>query len=412
MRIPFFRPDLTESEISGVADTLRSGWITTGEKTKLFEKRLRETVFSEPDENKGLICLNSATAAEELNLRIWGIRGGDEVLVPAYTYTATAAAAVHCGAKVRFVDIRKDGDPVTHAPEMDYEALHGEISEKTKAVIPVDYGGIMCDYDRLYSVIDERKDLFRPAEDDGTLAGHTSHALQAALGRPAVIADSAHAVGSVRRAGDRLLSSAELADFSSFSFHAVKNLTTAEGGFAAWKHGELYRLYSLMSLHGQSRDAAAKTPGNWEYDILGPWYKCNMTDIAASIGLAQLDRYPEMLGRRREIVRQYDGMCDRLGLFHLNHTGENHRSNCHLYPVRIPGIGEETRNDLNRKLADLGVETNVHYKPLPMMTAYRDAGKAFPNSYDYYRNLITLPLYSAMTEDEAAYVCKCVRAVL
>lgn len=410
--IPFYRPDITDSEISEVADTLRSGWITTGAKTKLFEARLRNIAFSALDKKDSLICLNCSTAAEELNLRIWGIAPGDEVLVPAYTYTATASAAIHCGASVRFVDIQKDGDPVTHAPEMDYSALHAAITEKTKAVIPVDYGGVMCDYEKIYSVVSDKRDRFRPVEDEGTLIGHTNHVLQSSLARLAVISDSAHAFGSVKRVGDSWLSSAELADFSSYSFHAVKNLTTAEGGFAAWKHGELYSLYSLLSLHGQSRDAASKTPGSWEYDIIGPWYKYNMTDIAASMGLAQLDRYPNMLKRRREIVRQYDSMCDHMGLFHLKHMGENHQSNCHLYPIRIPGIGEETRNDLIHKLANMGIETNVHYRPLPMMTAYKDAQKAYPNSYDYYKNLITLPLYSLLTDDDVTYICQCVKAIL
>lgn len=410
--IPFYRPDITDSEISEVADTLRSGWITTGKKTRLFEKRLGDVVFAASDKRDRLICLNCATSAEEMNLRVWGISPGDEVLVPAYTYTATASAAVHCGASVRFVDIQKDGDPVTHAPEMDYSALHAAITQTTKAVIPVDYGGMMCDYARLYSVVSDKNACFRPVDYEGTPISRTNHILQSSLGRVAIISDSAHAFGSVKRVGDRWFSSAELADFSSYSFHAVKNLTTAEGGFAAWKHGELYPLYTLLSLHGQSKDAASKTPGNWEYDIIGPWYKCNMTDVTASIGLAQLDRYPSMQKRRREIVGQYDSMCDRLGLFRLNHIGDNHRSNCHLYPIRIPGIGEETRNDLIRKLADRGVETNVHYKPLPMMTAYKDVRKAFPNSYDYYKNLITLPLYSKLTDDEVAYICQCIKVVL
>lgn len=410
--IPFFRPDITDIEISEVSGTLRSGWITTGEKTRLFEKRLHNVVFTSLNSKNNLICLNCATSAEELNLRVWGVSTGDEVLVPAYTYTATASAAIHCGASVRFVDIQKDGDPVTHAPEMDYSALYEEITDKTKAVIPVDYGGIMCDYEQLFSVVSARKDLFHPVDDEDTLICHTNHVLQSSLGRVAVISDSAHAFGSSKRVGDKWLSSAELADFSSYSFHAVKNLTTAEGGFAAWKHGDLYSLYSLLSLHGQSKDAALKTPGNWEYDILGPWYKYNMTDVTASIGLAQLYRYPNMLQRRKEIVSQYDSMCDRLGLFHLNHTGENHQSNCHLYPIRIPGIDEETRNDLIRKLAGRGVETNVHYKPLPMMTAYKEARENYPNSYDYYRNLITLPLYSVLTDDEVIYICESLKAVL
>ena len=410
--IPFFRPDITEAEIVEAADTLRSGWITTGKKTKLFEKRLQETVFPSSGKAGSLICLNSATAAEELNLRVWGIRPGDEVIVPAFTYTATASAAIHCGATIRLIDIQKDGDPDTHAPEMDYNALHETITEKTKAVIPVDYGGILCDYETICAIVSDRKESFCPVADDETMLGHTNHVLQSLLGRVAVVADSAHALGAYKRIRDKWVSSAELADFTSYSLHAVKNLTTAEGGIAAWKQEDLYPLYSLLSLHGQDRSAESKTFGNWEYDIIGPWFKYNMTDLAASVGLGQLKRLSDMQKRREEIVGQYDSMCERLGLIHLNHTGVNHRSNCHLYPVRIPGINEEMRNNLIQKLAEKGVETNVHYKPLPMLTAYRDERKHFPNSYNYYQNLITLPLYSLLTDDEVMYICECIQTVL
>ena len=415
-RIPFFRPDLTELEIAEAADVLRSGWITTGEKTKLLETRLQSLLFHhDRGKDRCLICLNSATAAEEMNLRVWGIRPGDEVLLPAFTYTATASAAIHCGAVVRFVDIQKDGDPATHAPEMDYDRMSEMLTEKTKAVIPVDYAGILCHYEKIHSAVSARRALFHPIEEDGTVLGSVNHRNQTSLGRIAVISDSAHALGSVRKQEGKQLSSAEMADFASYSFHAVKNLTTAEGGAAVWRQGDLYQQYSLLANHGQSRDAGSKSDGNWEYDIIGPWYKYNMTDVAAAIGLGQLQRYTSMLERRREIVKRYDEMCDRMGLFHLNHTGKDHQSNCHLYPVRVPGIGEEKRNDLIRALAGLGVQTNVHYKPLPMMTAYQtgqDVREAFPNSYDYYRNLITLPLYSTLTDDSVEYICNSVRTVL
>lgn len=378
-QIPFFRPDISEAEITEVADTLRSGWITTGQKTKLLEEGLRNLIFHDMD--GCLVCLNSATAAEELNLRVLGIEPGDEVIVPAYTYTATAAAAIHCGATVRFIDIQKDGDPVAHAPEMDYEQLEAAITEKTKAIIPVDYGGLLCDYGKLRDIVSGKEDIF-------------------------IVSDSAHALGAVRRYNGKWCSSAEMADFASFSFHAVKNFTTAEGGAAAWRNGVDKKTYQLLSNHGQDRG------DSWEYDIIGPWYKYNMTDVAASIGLGQLKRYPEMLEKRREIVRRYDEMCERIGLFHLIHTGEDHRGNCHLYPIRIPGIDVEKRDDIIRRLAGMGVQTNVHFKPLPMMTAYKELSGGigmFPNSYDYYRNLITLPLYSLLTDDEVSYICECVR---
>ena len=391
--ISFSPPDISELEVAEVADALRSGWITTGPRTKELEKRLADYCHTSRQ-----VCLNSGTAAEELNLRVLGVGPGDEVIVPAYTYTATASAAIHCGARVVFVDIQKDGDPVTHSPEMDYDAVEQAINERTKAIIPVDLGGIMCDYEKLFQVIDAKRSLFHP-----------SNPIQEQLGRVVVISDCAHALGATRHGK----MAGEVADFTSFSFHAVKNFTTAEGGAATWNFpgvddDVLYKQYQLYSLHGQNKDALAKTKlGAWEYDIIGPWYKCNMTDVMAAIGLRQLDRYPQMLERRKEIIAKYDAMCDELGVFHLNHYGEDYTSSGHLYLTRIPGIDEKTRNEIIEKLAERGVATNVHYKPLPMMTAYKAYGwkiEDFPNAYDYYRNLITLPLHTKLSDEDVEYV--------
>ena len=392
--IQFSPPDISELEVQEVADALRSGWITTGPKTKELERRLAEYFHTEK-----AVCLNSATAAEELNFRILGIGEGDEVIVPSYTYTASASAAIHAGAKVVFADIQKDGDPVSQSPEMDYEAIASLITEKTKAVVPVDFGGIPCDYDRLSAVLEEKKSLFRPGSE-----------IQEAIGRVAVVADSAHAVGASRKGK----MCGEIADFTSFSFHAVKNLTTAEGGCSVWRKikgfdsDRLYHQYQLLSLHGQSKDALTKSGrGTWEYDIVGPWYKCNMTDVAAALGLAQFERYPQLEARRREIAGIYDRMCDELGVFHLNHSGESYESSYHLYVVRIPGIGVRKRNEIIVRLAEEGISTNVHYKPLPMMTAYKKLGfdiEDFPNAYDYYRNLITLPLHTKLSDEDVEYI--------
>jgi dTDP-4-amino-4,6-dideoxygalactose transaminase len=399
--ILFSPPDMTEAEIAGVAEVLRSGWITTGPKTKELERRMAKYCHT-----KKQVCLNSATAAEELNLRILGVGLGDEVIVPAYTYTASASAAIHCGATVIFVDSQKDGDPITHVPEMDYNAVEAAITERTKAIIAVDLGGIMCDYDRIYQAAENKKYLFK-----------ASNPIQEALGRVAVVADCAHALGAShygKMAG-------EVADFSSFSYHAVKNFTTAEGGAATWNlqgidDEALYKQYQLYSLHGQNKDAVAKTKlGAWEYDIVGPWYKCNMTDIMAAIGLRQLDRYPGMLARRKEIIAKYDAMCDGLGIFHLNHYGKDYSGSGHLYLTRIPGIDTEQRNKIIEKLAERGIATNVHYKPLPMMTAYRAYGwdiKDFPNAYDYYHNLITLPLHTKLSDEDVEYVMEMVKEVV
>lgn len=392
-RIPFSPPDVGETEITEVAEAIRSGWITTGPRTRELERRL--SAFNHTNRT---VCLSSATAAEELNLRLLGIGEGDEVIVPAYTYTATASAAIHCGAKVVFVDVQPDGDSLSHSPEMDYSAVAEAITERTKAVIPVDLGGVPCDYDRIYRVVDSRRELFRPNSE-----------LQESVGRIAVLADSAHALGASRNGK----MTGTLADITSFSFHAVKNYTTAEGGASTWNlpgadDDELYRRLQLFSLHGQDKDAFAKSsPGSWEYDIIGPWYKCNMTDITAAIGLRQLDRYPGLLERRREIVCQYDAVMDELGISHLQHFGADYRSSCHLYLIRVPGYDEERRNRLINLLAERGISTNVHYKPLPMMTAYRRLGwdiKDFPNSFAYYRNLITLPLHTLLTDDDVSYL--------
>ena len=392
--IPFSPPDISELEINEVAEAMRSGWITTGPRTKELEKRLAEYCHTSK-----VVCLNSATAAEELNFRIAGIGEGDEVIVPAYTYTASASAAIHCGAKVVFVDSQKD------CVEMDYEKVGEAITEKTKAIVAVDLGGIVCDYDKLFEVVEKKRALFSPLQGDSLGAR-----IQRAIGRVLVFSDAAHALGASRNGK----MAGEIADFTDFSFHAVKNFTTAEGGASTWRdiegidNDELYHQYQLLSLHGQSKDALAKSQiGAWEYDIIGPWYKCNMTDIMAAIGLKQLDRYPQLLSRRAEIIRRYDAMCDEMGVKHLVHSGENFQSSNHLYLSRVPGIGDKERREIIVKLAERGVNCNVHYKPLPMMTAYRELGwdiKDFPNAYEYYENLITLPLHTLLSDSDVEYV--------
>lgn len=426
--IPFSPPDIGELEIKEVCDALHSGWITTGAKTKLLERRLaayietgKTDIDCDTPENiqrysNRVACLNSATAAEEMNLRIFGVGPGDEVLVPAYTYTASASAAIHCGATVKFVDIQKDGDPVTHMPEMDYEKLEEAINEKTKAIVAVDLGGIICDYDRVFEIVERKRILFKPIESDGTPLGDLSARVQKAIGRAAVFSDSAHSLGASRVFHGKRKYCGAIADFTDFSFHAVKNFTTAEGGASTWlpiegiDDAEIYHMYQLLSLHGQNKDALAKSKiGAWEYDIIGPWFKCNMTDTLAAIGLRQLDRYLGLLERRKEIIRQYDAVCDDLGISHLtHHTGDMDSSN-HLYLIRIPKIAVEQRNELIEKMAEKGVSTNVHYKPLPMMTAYKGLGwdiKDFPNSFDYYHNLISLPLHTKLSDEDVEYVCE------
>lgn len=393
-QIPFSPPDISDAEINEVVEALRSGWITTGPRTKELEKRLAEFCHT-----SRVVCLNSATASEELNLRICGIGPGDEVIVPAYTYTSTASAAVHCGAKVVFVDSQKD------STEMDYDQVADAITEKTKAIVAVDLGGIIADYEKLYEAVGTKKELFTPG--GSTDLGRR---IQEAKGRVLVFSDAAHALGA-KKDGKM---AGEFADFTDFSFHAVKNFTTAEGGASTWcdipgiDNEEIYHQYQLYSLHGQSKDALAKTQlGSWEYDIQGAWYKCNMTDVMAAIGLCQLDRYPGLLARRREIISQYDAACDELGVMHLTHYTENSTSSGHLYLTRIPGADDQTRREIMIKLAERGVSSNVHYKPLPMMTAYKQMGwdiKDFPNAYDYYSNLITLPLHTKLSDDDVAYV--------
>lgn len=392
--IPFSPPDISELEIYEVAEALRSGWITTGPRTKELERRLATYCHTSK-----VVCLNSATAAEELNFRICGIGEGDEVIVPAYTYTASASAAIHCGAKVVFVDSQKD------CVEMDYEKVGEAITEKTKAIVAVDLGGIVCDYDKLFEVVEKKRALFSPLQGDSLGAR-----IQQSLNRVLIFSDAAHALGASRNGK----MAGEIADFTDFSFHAVKNFTTAEGGASTWRdidgidNEEIYHQYQLLSLHGQSKDALAKSQiGAWEYDIIGPWYKCNMTDIMAAIGLRQLDRYPQLLSRRAEIIRRYDAMCDEIGVKHLVHSGENFQSSNHLYLTRIPGVSDKERREIIVRLAERGVNCNVHYKPLPMMTAYKEMGwdiKDFPNAYNYYSNLITLPLHTLLSDEDVEYV--------
>lgn len=400
--IPFSPPDLSELEEKEVVEALRSGWITTGPRTKELERRLADFCHTSK-----VVCLNSATAAEELNFRICGIDESDEVIVPAYTYTASASAAIHCGAKVIFVDSQKD------SPEMDYEKVADAITEKTKAIVAVDLGGIIADYDKLFEIVEKKKSLFRAKEGNDLGAR-----IQQAVGRVLVFADGAHSLGASKNGK----MAGEIADFTDFSFHAVKNFTTAEGGASTWRdipgidNDEMYKQYQLYSLHGQSKDALAKTQvGAWEYDIVGAWYKCNMTDIMAAIGLRQLDRYPGILARRKEIIAKYDSVCDELGVKHLIHSGMDFQSSNHLYLTRIPGISDEIRREIIIKLAERGVSTNVHYKPLPMMTAYKAMGwdiKDFPNAYHYYENLITLPLHTKLTNEDVEYVVENFRDVV
>lgn len=388
MNIPFSPPDITEEEIKEVTDALRSGWITTGPKTKEFERQIAEYC----NVNKAA-CLNSQTACAEMALRILGIGEGDEVIVPAYTYTATASVICHVGAKLVLVDVQKD------SLEMDYDKLEKAITEKTKVIIPVDLGGVPCDYDRIFEIVERKKSMFHPENE-----------IQKAMGRISVNADAAHAFGAVWH-GKRVGS---IADFTSFSFHAVKNLTTAEGGALTWRtipgidDEELYHQIQLLSLHGQSKDALAKTQlGAWEYDIVGPWYKCNMTDIMAAIGLAQLKRYESLLKRRKQIIERYNNALEPLGIETLRHYSEEYESSGHLYITRVPGITAEQRQEIIVKMAEAGVACNVHYKPLPMMTAYKNMGfniKDYPNAYGRFVNEITLPLHTKLTDEEVEYV--------
>ena len=386
--IPFSPPDMTEAEVNEVREAILSGWITTGPRTKEFERLIAICC-----QTKKAVALNSATAAMELTLRVLGVGEGDEVIVPAYTYTATASVVHHVGAKIVMVDVAPGSF------EIDYDSIADAITEMTKVVMPVDLGGVMCDYDRVFAAVESKRELFRPAND-----------IQKAFGRVVVLADAAHAFGARRH--DRMCG--EVADFTSFSFHAVKNLTTAEGGAITWKSIPgiddewLYKQYQLLSLHGQSKDALAKTQlGAWEYDIVAPDYKCNMTDISAAIGLVQIRRYAELLHRRRQIVERYNEALKDCNVQVLNHYGDDHQSSGHLYLVRLLGKDCEYRNEVIRKMAERGIACNVHYKPLPMMTAYKNLGfdiKDYPNAYRQFENEVTLPLHTRLTDEDVEYV--------
>ena len=388
MHIAFSPPDITDEEIAEVVDTLKSGWITTGPKTKAFEKQIAEYCHTSK-----AVCLNSATACAEMVLRVLGIGLGDEVITTAYTYTASASVVCHVGAKLVLVDVRPD------SYEMDYDLLEQAITERTKAIIPVDLGGVICDYKKIFDIVERKRALF-----------HADNEMQSKIGRIAVVADGAHAFGAMRNGKH----CGEIADFTSFSFHAVKNLTTAEGGALVWRDIEgvdndaIYKQLMLLSLHGQSKDALAKTQlGAWEYDIVAPYYKCNMTDIMASIGIAQLKRYPELLKRRKEIIEKYnEGLADQ-DVRVLKHYGDDFSSSGHLYLVRLNGKTREECNKIIIKMAEAGVATNVHYKPLPLLTAYKDLGfdiKDYPNAYAMYENEITLPLHTKLSDEEVEYV--------
>ena len=386
--IPFSPPDISDGEINEVIDTLKSGWITTGPKTKELERRLSE--FTNTPKT---VCLNSATAALELTLRVLGIGEGDEVIVPAMTYTASCSVVYHVGAKAVIVDIAEDSH------EMDYDALANAITENTKAVIPVDLAGIPCDYDKIFEVVENKKHLFKANSE-----------YQEKLGRVAVVADGAHALGSTYK-GKEIGS---MADFTTFSFHAVKNFTTAEGGSVTWKQNEnfdneeLYREYQIYSLHGQTKDALAKTKaGSWEYDIVIPGYKCNLTDIAASIGLVQLDRYPKLLERREDIISQYNKGFEGTRITALSHSSEDYRSCGHLYITHVEGATFEQRGEIIVKMAERGISCNVHYKPLPLLTAYKNLGfdiENYPNAYNYYVKEITLPLHTRLSDEDIAVI--------
>lgn len=387
----FSPPDITEAEISEVVDALKSGWITTGPKTKKLEQLVAERCHTSK-----AVCLNSNTACAEITLRILGIGIGDEVIVPAYTYTATASVVEHVGARLVMIDCE-------HGKfTMDYEKLEAAITERTKAIIPVDLFGIPCGYDTIFDIVERKKNLFHPNDNP----------IQKALNRVIVMADGAHSFG----ASYKKFPIGSVADFTNFSFHAVKNLTTAEGGAVVWRdiegidNDELYHQYMLLSLHGQSKDALAKTKlGAWEYDIIGPWYKCNMTDVTAGIGLAQMKRYKGLLARRKEIIRKYDEAFKPLGIEVLNHYAEDHQSSGHLYITRVPGISLEQRQEIIVKMAEEGIACNVHYKPLAMMTAYKNMGfdiKDYPNAYKRFENEITLPLHTKLTDEEVEYVIK------
>jgi len=388
MKIPFSPPDITDAEIAQVTEALKSGWITTGPKTKELEREVATFCGT-----SRAVCLNSQTACAEMTLRLLGVGEGDEVITSAYTYTASASVVCHVGAKLVLVDTQAD------SLEMDYDKLAEAITEKTKVIIPVDLGGVPCDYDRIFSIVKDKEKMFRPANE-----------IQRAIGRIIVMADAAHAFGAAWH--DKPVGS--IADFSNFSFHAVKNFTTAEGGAVTWRdipgvdNETIYHQYQLLSLHGQSKDALAKTQlGAWEYDIVGPWYKCNMTDVVAGIGLAQMKRYSGLLSRRKEIITTYDAAFRPLGIETLNHYTSEHQSSGHLYITRVPGITLEQRNEIIIKMAEEEIACNVHFKPLPMMTAYKNLGfdiADYPNAYQRFANEITLPLHTKLTDEEVNYI--------
>lgn len=390
MNIPFSPPDITQAEVNEVAEALRSGWITTGPKTKELERRIAQRCGTEY-----AVCLNSQTACSEMALRLMGVGPGDEVITTAYTYTASASVICHVGATPVLIDTQEN------SLEMDYDAMEAAITERTKVIIPVDLAGIPCDYERIYAAVERKRHLFRPLPESR---------IQRGLGRIVVLADTAHAFGAML--GNRPVGC--VADFSSFSFHAVKNLTTAEGGALTWNPipgvdgAEIYKKLQLLSLHGQSKDALAKVQlGAWDYDIVGTWYKCNMTDLAAAVGLAQTDRYDAMLARRREIIGRYDAALKPLGVQVLDHYSDRHSSSGHLYLSRVPGISFDQRGEIIQKMAARGIACNVHYKPLPLHTAYKDLGfdiADYPNAYAHFENEITLPLHTRLTDEEVQYV--------
>lgn len=395
-KIPFSPPDITDLEINEVIDALKSGWITTGPKTKLFEKRIAEYCGTHK-----AVCLNSATAAMELTLRLLGIGPGDEVITSAYTYTASASVIHHVGAKIVLIDTQKDSF------EMDYDLLAASINSNTKAIIPVDIAGIMCDYDKILSIVEDKRHFFRPNND-----------IQEAIGRVVIMADATHSFGATYKGRK----SGSVADFSCFSFHAVKNLTTAEGGAVTWRdingidNEYIYKEFQLLSLHGQSKDALAKSKiGSWEYDIVYPGYKCNMTDILASIGLAQFSRYDSLLARRKEIIKYYDDNLKDQNVLSLNHYTNISSSSGHLYIIRIIGKDETARNQIIEHMALKGVPCNVHYKPLPLFSAYKNLGFSmvnFPNAYDFYKNEVTLPLHTLLSDDDINYIIVALKSIL
>lgn len=388
MKIPFSPPDISDEEIKEVSEALKSGWITTGPKTKELERQV--ATFCE---TKRAVCLNSQTACAEMTLRLLGLDIDDEVITGAYTYTASASVVCHVGSKLVLIDTQRD------SLEMDYIALEDAINENTKVIIPVDIAGIPCDYEKIFDIVERKKHLFKPKNE-----------IQKAIGRIIVMADTAHSFGAVYKGKH----TGGIADFSCFSFHAVKNFTTAEGGAVTWRdikgidNEDIYKKYQLLSLHGQSKDALAKTQlGAWEYDIIGAWYKCNMTDVAAGMGLAQLRRYKGLLDRRREIIKKYDMSFKQLGINVLEHYTDKYSSSGHLYITRIPGITLEQRNEIIIKMAESGIACNVHYKPLPMMTAYKNIGfsiENYPNAYNQFANEITLPLHTKLIDEEVEYV--------